>query len=60
MRFRRPGSDRQDLFGQLEHAQRLANNTMPPDKLAATVDFEFFRESLLELLGYRQRVDKGG
>jgi len=60
MRFRNPGSDHQDLFGQLEHAQRLASNTRPLDKLAATIDFEFFRETLLDLLGYRDRVDKGG
>jgi len=60
MRFRLPGSDQQDLFGQLEHAQRVAIKTTPLDKLAATVDFEFFRETLVDLLGYKQRIDKGG
>ena len=60
MRFRCPGSDQQDLFDQLEHAQRIANKVGPLDKLAATIDFEFFRDRLLDLLGYRDRIDKGG
>ena len=60
MRFRCPGSDQQDLFSQLEHAQQLATKITALDKLAATVDFEFFRDSLLDILAYRERVDKGG
>lgn len=60
MRFRRPGSVQQDLFGQLDHARKLAERTTPLDKLAAAVDFEMFRERLVEHLGYKDREDKGG
>jgi len=60
MRFRRPGSGQQDLLGQLEHAKKLAERTTPLDKLAAAVEFEMFRDRLVELLGYKDRPDKGG
>lgn len=60
MRFRRPGSQQQDLFKQLDHASRLALRTTPLDKLSSAVDFEIFRDKLDELLGYKDRVDKGG
>ena len=46
------------IFSQLEHAQQLATKPTALDKLAATVDFEFFRDSLLDSLAYRERVDK--
>lgn len=60
MRFRRPGSKQQDLFGQLDHARKLAERITPLDKLSTAVDFEMFRERLIELLGYKDRRDKGG
>jgi IS5 family transposase len=60
MRFRQPGSAQQDLFGQLDHARKMADRVTPLDKLAAAVDFEMFRDLLVEALGYNDRVDKGG
>jgi len=60
MRFRRPGSTQQDLFGQIEHARQMSEKMTPLDKLAAAIDFEIFRDLLLDLLGYRDRQDKGG
>lgn len=60
MRFRRPGSTQQDLFGQLEHARQMSEKTTPLDKLSDAIDFEIFRDLLLDLLGYRDRLDKGG
>jgi len=60
MRFRRPGKQQQDLFAQINHAKELAEHGTAFDKLATVVDFEMFREPLLELLGYKERVDKGG
>lgn len=60
MRFRRPGSNQQDLFGQLDHAKKMAQRITPLDKLTAVIDFEVFRDRLIELLGYKDRVDKGG
>ncbi len=60
MRFRRPGSTQQDLFGQLQHARQLEEKTTPLDKLSGAIDFEIFRDLLLDLLGYRDRQDKVG
>lgn len=61
MRFKKPSTAPQDLFSQIEHAAKLAKEMpCPLDKLAAAVDFEMFRDVLLDALGYRDRVDKGG
>lgn len=60
MRFRKPGETQQDLLAQMEHARDLAQRSTPLDKLSATIDFEMFREILLERLGYKDRIDKGG
>ena len=59
MRFRQI-NNQQDLFGQLEHSKLLAENTTPLDKLAKLIDFEVFREPLMEALGYVDKEDKGG
>lgn len=61
MRFKKPGTGQQDLISQIEHAEKLA--TEKPcslDKLNAAIDFEIFRDELLDILGYRNRRDKGG
>ena len=60
MRFRRPGSRQQDLFGQLNHARKMAERVTSLDRLTAAVDFEMFRDRLVEMLVYKDRVDKGG
>ena len=60
MRFRRPGPGQKGLFDQLEHGKRLAETPTPLDRLDQTVDFEGFRDLLLDLLGYRKTEDKGG
>lgn len=59
MRFRRPRSTQQDLFGQLEHIRQMSEKTTPLDRLSVAIDFEIFRDLLLDLLGYRDRKDKG-
>jgi len=60
MRFRRPGSGQQDLLSQLDHARKLAAEPTGLDKLNAVIDFEIFRPTLIEALGYKDRVDRGG
>lgn len=60
MRFRRPGKGQVQLFAQVDHARELAQRPGALDKLHEVVDFDIFRERLMELLGYRDRVDKGG
>ena len=59
MRFRQI-NNQQDLFGQLKHSKLLAESTTPLYKLAKIIDFEVFRESLMEALGYIDKEDKGG
>lgn len=61
MRFRRPGSGQKGLFDQIEHAKRLVEEPTALDRLNELVDFEWFREPLIELLGYSEsKEDKGG
>lgn len=61
MRFRKPGTGQQDLISQIEHADRLAAaKPCSLDKLSAAIDFEMFRDELLDILGYHNRKDKGG
>lgn len=60
MRFRRPGKGQAELFAQVDHARTLAGRPGALDKLNAVVDFEIFRDRLMETLGYRDRADKGG
>jgi IS5 family transposase len=60
MRFRRPGKGQAELFAQVEHARQLATHPGALDKLKAVVDFELFRNRLMERLGYVAREDKGG
>lgn len=60
MRFRRPGSEQQDLFGQLKHAKELAEQITPLDQLNDFIDFEVFRAPLMAHLGYNDRKDSGG
>jgi hypothetical protein len=38
----------------------MAARVTPLDMLAAAVDFEMFRDLLVEELGYKDRLDKGG
>ncbi|MBK1884769.1 transposase, partial [Luteolibacter pohnpeiensis] len=38
----------------------MAQRTTPLDKLRAVIGFEIFRDRLIELLGYKDRVDKCG
>ncbi len=61
MRFKLPAAGQKDLFSQIEHAGKLAaEQPCALDKLKARVDFEIFRDELLDILGYREREDKGG
>jgi IS5 family transposase len=60
MRFRRPGSGQKGLFDQLDHAKRLQQTPTSLDRLNELVDFEDFREILIDLLGYGKGTDKGG
>lgn len=60
MRFRRPGKGQAELLAQVNHAKELAKHLTSLDKLKEVVDFEMFGEQLMELLGYRDGVDKGG
>lgn len=60
MRFRRPGKGQAELFAQVDHAKALSERPGALDKLKEVVDFEVFRDRLMELLGYQNRADKGG
>ncbi len=61
MRFKQPASGQKDLFSQIGHAGKLAaEQPCALDKLKSFVDFEIFRDELLDILGYRNREDKGG
>jgi len=49
------------LFDQIEHAKRLGEEPTALDRLNELVNFEWFREPLVELLGYEEsKPDKGG
>jgi len=47
------------LFGLSDHLERLSQDGDPLEVLEATVDFEYFREWLVEGLGYGDG-SKGG
>lgn len=58
MKFRK-GKDQPELFDFIDRVEELSRRASSLDRLDELVDFEFFREKLLELLDYGDHA-KGG